>query len=109
RGPMNDGDPSLPIASVRPRRLPSPIWLVPLAAAGVVGYLAVRALAQHGPTVTITLSQGDGLAARQPELRYRGVAVGQVEDARLTGDASAVAVRVRVEGPAARLFTDHAR
>ncbi len=97
-----------PVAEVHRRRF-SPVWLVPIGAAAVVGVMAYEGLQKHGPVVTLALRTADGVAERQTELRYRGVVLGTVEGVRLAADGTAAEVRVRVDRSAERWLTDRAR
>ena len=98
-----------PTARVKRHAPISPIWLVPLAAAGVAVYLAVHAFIAHGPLITITFKTADGLTAHQTEVRHKAVKLGTVEEISLAQDMSRVVVRVRMEAQAKSLLTDQAR
>ncbi len=101
-------EPELPEARRRRRRL-STVWLVPIAALGLVAYLAYSWFSTRGPEITITFETADGLAAQQTEVRYKAVALGLVESIRLSDDASHVVATVRMNEEAEDLLTDHAR
>lgn len=107
----NDGKPraEAPTARVKHRAPISPIWLVPLVAAGVALYLAVHAFATRGPLITITFKTADGLTAHQTEVRHKAVKLGTVEEITLSEDLSHVIVRVRMNAMAKPFLTDHAR
>jgi len=92
------------------RRAPiSPVWLVPIAAAGVALYVAIHAFLARGPLITITFKTADGLVAHQTEVRHKAVKLGTVDEIRLAEDMSHVVVRVRMEAQAEPVLTDHAR
>lgn len=98
-----------PTAQVRRRAPISPVWLVPLLAAGVAIYVAVHAFLARGPLITITFKTADGLVAHQTEVRHKAVKLGTVDEISLAEDMSHVVVRVRMEAQAKPLLTDHAR
>jgi paraquat-inducible protein B len=98
-----------PTAKVKRRAPISPIWLVPLAAAGVALYVAVHAFISRGPLITITFKTADGLTAHQTEVRHKAVKLGTVDEISLAEDMSHVVVRVRMEAQAKPVLTDHAR
>lgn len=98
-----------PTARVKRRAAISPIWLVPLAAAGVALYLAVHAFVARGPLITITFETADGLTAHQTEVRHKAVKLGTVDEITLAQDMSHVVVRVRMDAQAKPLLTDQAR
>ena len=102
-------DGELPTARVKPRAPISPVWLVPLAAAGVAIYVAVHAFLARGPLITITFKTADGLVAHQTEVRHKAVKLGTVDDISLAEDMSHVVVKVRMEAQAKPVLTDHAR
>ena len=89
---------ALPVARVRSRRRWTVylVWLVPVVAAVVAGYLVYSWLHEYGPTITIMFGDATGLKPGQSELRYRGVAVGEVSAVGLTRDLAHVEVSVRV-------------
>ncbi len=104
-------DPNLaemPQARTKRSRL-SLIWLIPLVAVAIGGYLAWRTLSQRGPLITITFDTADGITAGQTQVKYKAVTLGTVEAVRLVDDISHVAVAVRMKAEAEPYLTDHAR
>jgi paraquat-inducible protein B len=95
----------VPTAHVRSRRHRTVylFWLVPLAAAVMAGYLVYSHLHEFGPTITIMFRDAAGLKVGQTEIRYRGVAVGEVSELRLSPDYSHVVVIARLRADAAGL------
>ncbi|HEX4337254.1 MAG TPA: MlaD family protein [Polyangiaceae bacterium] len=87
----------------------SPIWLVPIGAAGIAAYLGVHALVERGPLVEITFETGAGLRAHQTEVRHKDVTLGTVDEVSLSKDMSHVIVEVRMQAAAKSLLTDHAK
>ncbi|MGD9507855.1 MAG: intermembrane transport protein PqiB [Geminicoccaceae bacterium] len=68
-----------PQAEVRPRRGISLVWLIPLVALAIGGFLAYKAYSSRGPTVTITFDTAEGLEAGKTKVRYLDVEVGTVQ------------------------------
>ncbi len=95
-------------AKVRRRRL-SLVWVIPVVALLVGGYLAVRALNDRGPLITITFSTAEGLTANQTQVKHKAVALGTVEEITLNHDLTRVVVRVRMGAQGAHLLTENAR
>lgn len=93
----------LPRARVRRRRLFRLVWVVPVVALAVAGWLVFQHLRSIGPEITITFNDGAGLKPGQTPLRYRGVAVGEVSGVELSPDHRQVVVRVRLVRSAAPL------
>jgi paraquat-inducible protein B len=87
----------------------SPIWLIPLVAAGLVFYLGYSALADRGPTVTIILATAEGLTVDQTEVKHKAVTIGTVESIKLSTDTRSVVVQVRMVGGTNAMLTDRAR
>jgi paraquat-inducible protein B len=87
-----------PVARVRRRRRWSAylVWLVPLVAAVFAGYLVYSRMQEYGPTVRIMFRDATGLKPRQSEVRFRGVAVGEVTALALSPDRAYVLVSVRL-------------
>src|SRR3954451_1817219 len=74
----------------RGRRRFSVVWLVPLVAAAIAAWLAVTALREQGPTVSIVFKTAEGLEAGKTKVRYKDIDVGTVQDVRLSDDLEEV-------------------
>ena len=87
-----------PVARIRRRRRWATylVWLVPLVAAVVVGYLVWTHVHEWGPNITIMFRDATGLKIGQTEIRYRGVAVGEVTGLELSPDRAYVMVTARL-------------
>jgi paraquat-inducible protein B len=79
------------------------LWVVPLAAAVVAGYLVYHRVQQSGPTITIRFKDGMGLRTGQTPVKYRGVTVGEVAGIELSKDQQYVLVEARLQRSAAAL------
>ena len=73
------------------------VWLVPVVAAVVAGWLVFQNLKKLGPTIAIEFRDGNGLVANQTIVRYRGVRIGNVRSVGLTKDLQRVVVQVRLD------------
>lgn len=106
--PMTDPNSSVEPASpvIRRRRGPPLIWLVPLVAALIGGWLAWRTLNERGPTITITFDTAEGLEPGKTRVRYRDVDVGTVQGVAVSPDLSNVIVSVRMVKGAASYLND---
>ena len=98
-----------PSATVRHHLGFSWIWLLPLAALGLVGYLVYTLAADRGPTISITFETADGLSAQQTQVKYKAVTLGTVDRIELADDLSHVVVKVRMSEQSAALLTDKTR
>src|ERR1019366_7125561 len=93
---MSDTDETPPSARSRPRRWFSWIWIAPLLAVGIVIWLAIRALAERGPMITISFGDAEGIQAGDTKIRHKDVDLGTVESIYLSRDMSRVFVRARM-------------
>ena len=98
----------MPQAGLQRSRV-SLIWLIPLIALDIGGYLAYRTLMERGPLITITFDAADGITVDQTQVRYKAVTLGTVESVRLAKDMSHVAVGVRMKSEATPYLTDQTR
>lgn len=101
--------PATPSANVRRHVGFSWIWLLPLAALGLVAYLFYGLAREHGPTISITFESADGLTAEQTLVRYKAVTLGVVKRIELSEDLSHVVVQVRMSENAKDLLNDKTR
>jgi len=69
----------------------------------VVGWLAVRALVDRGPAITIAFSDAEGIQAGDTKVRHKDVDLGTVESIYLNREMSRVFVRARMR----RSVVDH--
>ncbi len=94
----------LPKAKVQRRRWNFPIvWVVPVVAAIVAGYLIYNRVQEIGPRITIKFKDGSGLKAGGTPIKYRGVPVGEVAALELSEDQQHVLVRARLRRSAASI------
>jgi paraquat-inducible protein B len=96
---------ALPVARIRRRRRWGVylVWFVPLLAAGVAAYLVQSRMQEYGPTITMTFRDANGLKPGQTEVRYRGVAVGEVAKMELNDELTSVVVTARLRREAAAI------
>jgi paraquat-inducible protein B len=87
----------LPEAKEEVRKWSFPVvWVVPLVAAIVAGYLILHRAYESGPKITIAFKDAGGLKAGQTPIKYRGVPVGEVTALELEGNLQRVLVRARL-------------
>ena len=98
-----------PEAHVRRRAAFSVVWLIPIVAAVIGGYLAITTLTSRGPEVVIALNSAEGLTAGQTKVRHKAVDLGTVNTIELTKDMSHVIVHVRMTAAAVPYLTDQAK
>jgi paraquat-inducible protein B len=107
---MSDGrDPPEAVVAPRSRFLPELIWAIPIVAVLIGGWLAVRAIRAHGPSITISFRDAAGLVAGKTKLRYRDVDVGEVRDIGFSPDRSTVVVTAELTREAETWLVDDTR
>ena len=105
---MSETAPQVAAAKVRRSRI-SAVWLIPLVAVLIAGFLAFRTVREEGTSITLTFRGADGLVAGQTRVRHKAVELGLVETIRLSSDMSHVEVRVKMRREADPYLTDRAR
>jgi paraquat-inducible protein B len=79
------------------------VWVVPLIAVLVCGYLLYREFAEKGPLITVSFEEGSGIKAGYTDVLFRGVVVGGVEEIYLREDLSSVEMKIRLAKSATNL------
>ncbi|MEM5329574.1 MlaD family protein [Paraburkholderia sp. JHI2823] len=110
--PGNDGlPPDLPEAKpVQGSRWRMQIvWLVPIVAVLIGGWLAAKAILEEGPTVTISFKTGDGLEAGKTKIKYKDVDIGVVKSVTLSHDHKRVIATGELVKDATSMLVDNTR
>jgi len=102
-------DNSLPTAEVHNRPVLSIIWVVPIIALLIGGWLAYQAWLEQGPTIEITFESAEGLETNKTQIKYKDVAIGEVTGIDLNEDLSAVVVTAEMHKSMDPYLTDAAR
>lgn len=85
------------IASDRSRSALLLVWLVPVVALLIGGWLAIKAVLEQGPTITIAFKQAEGLEAGKTRLKFKDVDVGLVKSIDLSKDLKQVIVTAELK------------
>jgi paraquat-inducible protein B len=103
--------PELPEAVSAPRRrwAPQLIWIIPLVAVLVGGWLAVKTILERGPTITISFKTGEGLEAGKTKIKYRDVDIGLVTSIALAEDRKRVIATAELSKDAEDFLVDDTR
>jgi len=96
-------------AQVAVRTGPSLVWLIPLVALAIGGWLAYKAYSEKGPTIHIGFKTAAGLTAGKTEVRFKDVAIGKVTAIDVTPDLTGVSVTADLVAGAERYLTDGTR
>ena len=102
-------DDALPEPKIQTGRRFSVIWLIPLLAVIIGLGLAIEAIRETGPSITITFEYADGLTPGKTEIKYKDVAVGKVEEIALSDDLSQVLVTATMSREVTDYLTNDAR
>ena len=106
-GQTGPDGPDKPVeARVRPHRWVAWVWVVPMAAAGVVAWLTWQTLAERGPEITISFSAAQGLQPGQATIQHLNAVLGNVTSLQLTDDMRRVVVHARMTRKATPYLTD---
>lgn len=106
RGPDLTDIPSAVAVSKR-RRSPQLIWLIPIVAVLIGGWLAVKTILEKGPTITITFKTAEGLEAGKTKIKYKNIDIGEVKSVGFTKDLEQVVLTAEiVKGVAPHLVED---
>lgn len=103
---MNDPAPSPqpPAPVVTTARVWNLVWVVPLLAVLLGGWMLIRNFATQGPVAQVTFDTAEEIYAGRTEVRCRSVKVGMVTDVGLADDLNSVVVRIELEEDAAHLL-----
>ncbi|MDB5865417.1 MAG: mammalian cell entry protein [Betaproteobacteria bacterium] len=85
------------------------VWLLPVVAALVGGFLAVRAILADGPTVTIRFTTAEGIEAGKTRVKYKDVDIGVVKNISLDENRAGIIVRADLSKAAEDLVVQDTR
>ena len=85
-------DEPIPEPEIQRSKRFSIVWLIPFLAALIGVWLAVKAIRETGPTITIVFKSAEGLVPGKTEIKYKDVTVGKVQRLQLSEDLSQVLV-----------------
>jgi len=72
------------------------VWIVPLVAAVIGGWLVVQGIMEKGPTITILFKTAEGLEAGKTKVKYKSVDVGEVKHISVAKDLLGVVATVEL-------------
>jgi paraquat-inducible protein B len=105
----NPEDTGLPEATVKRRGLFSPIWLIPIIAAAVGGWLAFKTISEKGPTIKITFSEVSGVEVGKTQIKVKDLTAGVVTDVELSDDLSTITLTAEMVALAGRHLNEDTR
>ena len=106
RGSVLEDVPSAVAVSKR-RRSPQLIWLIPIVAVLIGGWLAVKTILEKGPTITITFKTAEGIEAGKTKVKYKNIDIGEVKSVGFSKDLENIVLTVEMnKGAAPHLVED---
>ncbi|MGJ7513519.1 MlaD family protein [Pseudomonas baetica] len=87
----------LPVAKTRPASNWSAIWVLPLIALIIGGWLGWRAYTETGIEVQVRFESGEGIQANKTEVVYKGMSVGKVKALKLDDEGASKGVIATIE------------
>ena len=99
----------LPQVTVQKKRGISIVWIIPIVAALIGGWLTYKTISEKGPTVTITFKDGAGLEAGKTKVKYKSIEVGTVKSVHISPDLSHVVVTAELGKQAEPHLTENAQ
>ena len=88
------------------RELPL-IWLLPLCALLVSGWLIYKTVSEKGPVITITFPSANGLEIDKTKIKYLDVEVGKVSDIAINEDLKTIEVTAQMHKESSAYLTDN--
>jgi len=85
------------------------VWLVPLIAVLIAGWLAVQSIMQTGPTITISFSTGEGIEAGKTKIKFKNVDIGTIKSVALSDDHKTVLASAEMSRNASSMLVDDTR
>ncbi len=107
--PRTGRNPEVPSAEVSGIRGISLVWIIPIVAALIGGWLAYKTLSERGPLVTIAFKKAEGVQAGETKVKYKDVVIGEVVSVDLSPDLTDVLVSARLDKGTAPYLTTRTR
>jgi len=86
------------------------IWIVPLMALFIAGWLAYQYFANRGPEINIIFPKNEGLVAGKSVVKFKNVPIGKVTNISIKKDIEGVIVSIRMDSKATRPYlTEYAK
>ncbi|APV48214.1 hypothetical protein BWI17_00060 [Betaproteobacteria bacterium GR16-43] len=102
----NASRPDLPeaVAKRGGPRSPQLVWIVPIVALALGGWLAIQHFLNRGPNIEITFKSAEGIEAGKTRIRNKAVDIGVVKSVRLSEDGKSVIVDAEIDRKTAPRF-----
>lgn len=100
-------DSSIEQVNIKTERGISPLWILPLLALCLGGWLVYSAFVEAGQRIQIYFDDAQGLTAGRTTIRYQGLEVGMVKNITLSKDLSNIYVDADIYPEASELLKDN--
>lgn len=87
----------LPTAKTRPASNWSAIWILPLIALVIGGWLGWKAYSESGVNIQVRFESGEGIVANKTEVVFKGMSVGKVKELELDAKGNNTGVIATIE------------
>jgi len=103
--------PDIPEAVAAPKSARSIqlVWLIPLTAVLIGGWIAVKTILERGPTITISFKTGEGLEAGKTKIKYKDIEIGLINSVALAPDRNRVVATAQLEKDAETFLVEDTR
>lgn len=103
--------PDIPEAVAAPKSARSIqlVWLIPLIAVLVGGWIAVKTILERGPTITISFKTGEGLEAGKTKIKYKDIEIGLINSVALAPDRNRVVATAQLDKDAETFLVEDTR
>jgi paraquat-inducible protein B len=85
------------------------VWLLPLVAVLVGGWLIYKTVSETGPAITISFKTAEGIEAEKTRIKYRDIDIGKVDAVTFTDDLTHIMVSATLEPGTEKFLTDRTR
>jgi paraquat-inducible protein B len=107
---LKNSSPDIPNALISThKRSISIVWIIPIVALVIGGWLIFKTISEQGPKITITFKTAEGLEAGKTKIRYKEVEIGVVKEIRVSKDLARVIVKAELVKEAVRCLTENTR
>ncbi|MDC8831784.1 intermembrane transport protein PqiB [Alteromonas gilva] len=96
-------------ATIKPTTRISKVWIIPIIALLVAGWMVYYQWHNQGPLITIDMSSANGIEVNKTPIKVRDLEVGLVKKIELKPDLNGVTVTARLENSAAHLLNENTR
>jgi paraquat-inducible protein B len=85
------------------------VWLLPLVALLVGGWLFYKTMSEKGPEISISFETAEGIEAGKTQIKFREVTVGKVDSVEISDDLKTVVLTATMEAGTDPYLTDARR